>query len=191
MLGPEEIPAGARTPDRARPETPEAGIPWAGNVRDEDAWDACILALDGGGIRGYSSCLILRRLMHYIYEWEKKLEDEDPLGIELVPEDDLQPCHYFDLFYGTSTGGLIAVMLSRLRMTIGECLEKYRLVGEQLFGKRKSIVPLRTKYRHEPLEEAVRDMLKGRGLDEDELHPWYVILHLFSFNLPTLCLTGL
>lgn len=49
-----------------------------------------------------------------------------------------KPCDVFDLIVGTSTGGLIAIMLGRLRMTIDECLAKYELVGKEVFGKKPS-----------------------------------------------------
>lgn len=35
---------------------------------------------------------------------------------------------------GTSTGGLIAVMLGRMHLPIDECLNKYRNVGKKVFG---------------------------------------------------------
>jgi patatin-like phospholipase/acyl hydrolase len=62
-----------------------------------------ILALDGGGVRGLSSLLILQKLMDEIAH---KKDDGRPA----------LPCEYFDLICGTSTGGLIALMLGRLRM---------------------------------------------------------------------------
>jgi Patatin-like phospholipase len=62
-----------------------------------------ILALDGGGVRGLSSLLILQKLMSEILRL--KGDREPPL-----------PCQYFDLICGTSTGGLIAIMLGRLHM---------------------------------------------------------------------------
>ena len=63
----------------------------------------CVLTFDGGGVRGLSSLLILREIMETI---ERKTDaDETPL-----------PCEYFDLIGGTSTGGLIAIMLGRLGM---------------------------------------------------------------------------
>lgn len=62
-----------------------------------------ILALDGGGVRGLSSLLILQKLMKEIQRL--KGDSQPPL-----------PCQYFDLICGTSTGGLIAIMLGRLRM---------------------------------------------------------------------------
>lgn len=62
-----------------------------------------VLSLDGGGVRGLSSLLILREIMEEI---QRQSDTEDtPL-----------PCQYFDLIGGTSTGGLIAIMLGRLRL---------------------------------------------------------------------------
>jgi patatin-like phospholipase/acyl hydrolase len=65
-----------------------------------------ILALDGGGVRGLSSLLILQNLMQEVQRL--KGDKEPPL-----------PCEYFDLICGTSTGGLITIMLGRLRMVPG------------------------------------------------------------------------
>jgi patatin-like phospholipase/acyl hydrolase len=62
-----------------------------------------VLALNGGGVRGLSSLLMLREIMEEI---ERKTDAEE------TP----RPCEYFDLIGGTSTGGLIAIMLSRLGM---------------------------------------------------------------------------
>ncbi|KAL1976366.1 hypothetical protein VTN31DRAFT_2648 [Thermomyces dupontii] len=52
-----------------------------------------ILSLDGGGIRGISSLLILEDIM-------EKMRDAN--GIDCVP----RPCEHFDLIGGTGTGGL-------------------------------------------------------------------------------------
>ena len=62
-----------------------------------------VLSLDGGGVRGLSSLLILREIMEEIQRQS---------GAEDTP----LPCQYFDLISGTSTGGLIAIMLGRLKM---------------------------------------------------------------------------
>jgi patatin-like phospholipase/acyl hydrolase len=69
-----------------------------------------LLAFDGGGVRGLSSLLIVERLMQEVQRIRE--EEGDP-----TPDDKLPlPCEYFDLICGTSTGGLIAIMLGRLRM---------------------------------------------------------------------------
>ncbi|KAK5277135.1 hypothetical protein LTR16_010193, partial [Cryomyces antarcticus] len=119
----------------------------------------------GGGIRGYSSLLILQALMHEVYLWERRLDGTDPIPNSTwrtLTEDELQPCHYFDFMYGTSTGGLIATMLGRLRMTVRDCLTIYRQVGEDLFGHKRNVVPLATKYHHKPLEKAVQNIVKSK-----------------------------
>ena len=64
-----------------------------------------ILSLDGGGVRGLSSLLILRDIM---------VDIESRMGLDATPK----PCEYFDLIGGTSTGGLIAIMLGILGMVI-------------------------------------------------------------------------
>ena len=66
-----------------------------------------ILSLDGGGVRGLSSLLILREVM-------------EEIGRRSPSLDPLLPCQYFDLIGGTSTGGLIAIMLGRLRMVVSQ-----------------------------------------------------------------------
>lgn len=92
-------------------------------------------------------------------------------------EHELLPCHYFDYIYGTSTGGLISVMLARLRMTVPQCLEIYRRVGQELFGHRRNVLPLATKYHHKPLEKAVQDIVSQYckhhdACDGKDMHPW-------------------
>ena len=140
-----------------------------------------VSATDGGGIRGYSSLLIVQRLMHYVAQCERRLQDEEgPVpgsSRSHFDEDELLPCHYFDYMYGTSTGGLISVMLARLRMTVPQCLDIYRRVGHELFGHRRNILPLATKYHHKPLEKAVRDIVSQYcklhpNCDGKDWHPW-------------------
>lgn len=62
-----------------------------------------ILALDGGGVRGLSSLLILGEIMEVIAQTAKLTETP-------------RPSQYFDLIGGTSSGGLIAIMLGLLGM---------------------------------------------------------------------------
>ena len=64
-----------------------------------------ILSLDGGGVRGLSSLLILREIM-------------EDIGQRIGAPETPKPCDYFDLIGGTSTGGLIAIMLGLLGMVL-------------------------------------------------------------------------
>lgn len=68
-----------------------------------------ILSLDGGGVRGISSLYILKELMAQLRRQYQCDNDTDE-----IPS--LKPCDYFDLICGTSTGGLIALMLGGLSM---------------------------------------------------------------------------
>jgi hypothetical protein len=121
--------------------------------------------------------------MHEIAIWENRLQREE--GVvkgstrHTFNEDELLPCHYFDYMYGTSTGGLISIMLARLRMTVPQCLEIYRQVGDDLFGHRRNTLPLATKYHHKPLEKAVQRIVgefckNHDSCDGHDWHPWMV-----------------
>ena len=54
----------------------------------------CLLSLDGGGVRGLASLLILKRIM-YVLDSKVDADIERPL----------LPYKYFDMIAGTSTGG--------------------------------------------------------------------------------------
>lgn len=82
-----------------------------------------LLSLDGGGVRGLSSLHILKNLL------QKVVGPGQPLP---------KPCEYFDMIAGTSTGGLIAIMLGRLEMTIDECIDAYQRLSKDVFGEKKT-----------------------------------------------------
>jgi len=71
---------------------------------EPDSFHPRILTIDGGGVRGLSSLLILREILD---EVGRRNETNAPL-----------PCEFFEMIGGTSTGGIIAIMLGRLRMVI-------------------------------------------------------------------------
>ena len=70
-----------------------------------------ILSLDGGGVRGISSLYILKELMAQTARQQAVDRPNDPKSVP-------RPCEVFDMICGTSTGGLIALMLGRLEMVI-------------------------------------------------------------------------
>jgi patatin-like phospholipase/acyl hydrolase len=78
-----------------------------------------ILSLDGGGVRGISSLYILKELMAQIKRQQRDNDHNEPIL-------ELRPCDVFDLICGTSTGGLIAIMLGRLKMV---CFEFHPLIA--------------------------------------------------------------
>ncbi|KAK5653385.1 hypothetical protein OQA88_8870 [Cercophora sp. LCS_1] len=115
-----------------------------------------LLALDGGGVRGLSSLMILRRLMATV-----------------DPDAPPKPCDYFDMIGGTSTGGLIAVMLGRLRMTVDECIDAYTTLSDKVFEKKSHRVTiggkLQGRFDGAELERAVKTIVVNRGLGADAL----------------------
>lgn len=130
--------------------------------------------------------------MHEIAECEQRLQrEEGPVeGSErrVFNENELLPCHYFDYMYGTSTGGLISVMLARLRMTVPQCLEIYRQVGHELFGHRRNILPLATKYHHKPLEKAVKNIVSmyckhHEFCNGKDMHPWHPVTEMETSSI--------
>ena len=118
--------------------------------------DLRLLALDGGGVRGLSSLMILRRLMAAVNA------DAPP-----------KPCDYFDMIGGTSTGGLIAIMLGRLQMTIDECIDAYTSLSDKVFEKKYYCVnikgKLQGKFDAAELKRSIERILTDRSLAEDSL----------------------
>lgn len=82
-----------------------------------------LLSLDGGGVKGISSLLILKRIMEKVAVHENR-----DLEKERLPKD------YFDLAGGTSTGGLAALMLFRLGMDTSQAIEQYENLAAKVFA---------------------------------------------------------
>lgn len=122
-----------------------------------------ILSLDGGGVRGYSMLIILQELMHRVYvESEGKPPDRDATP---------KPCDYFDLIGGTGTGGLIAIMLGRLRLDIETSLSIYVRMTRKVFETDKTFAGIpykQTLFKASKLEEAIKQCVAEHTLFEDE-----------------------
>ncbi|KFY38174.1 hypothetical protein V495_06714 [Pseudogymnoascus sp. VKM F-4514 (FW-929)] len=54
------------------------------------------------------------------------------------PSFKVEPWQVFDLIGGTSTGGIIAIMLGRLKMPIAECIEAYLSLSRKIFAEKFS-----------------------------------------------------
>ncbi|KAI4940892.1 hypothetical protein J4E91_011149 [Alternaria rosae] len=118
--------------------------------------DLRLLALDGGGVRGLSALMILEQLMEAV-----------------DPDAPPKPCDYFDMIGGTSTGGLIAVMLGRLKMSVGDCITAYLSLSDRVFRKTRHRVTVKGqvqgRFDAEELARAVKEVVKQQGLKEDAL----------------------
>lgn len=80
-----------------------------------------LLALDGGGVRGVASLIVLKEIMKRVQK-RKGLKEE------------CRPADYFELAAGTSTGGIIGIMLFRLRMTASDAIDQYDIISKQVFS---------------------------------------------------------
>ncbi|KAF2269648.1 FabD/lysophospholipase-like protein [Lojkania enalia] len=121
-------------------------------VDQEACWERqVVLSLDGGGMRGLSELLILNAIMEEVARieqdfegaqaksssdipWRKHRSDEESIAeSEVTPSvDNFLPCHYFDYICGTSLGGVIAVLLGRLRCSVGEAICYYRVMWDEM-----------------------------------------------------------
>ncbi|KAF8852057.1 FabD/lysophospholipase-like protein [Acephala macrosclerotiorum] len=94
----------------------------------ESAEPLRLLSLDGGGVRGIASLYILKELMDQV---RRNIHHSQSTRSGKVG---IKPCEYFDLICGTSTGGLIAIMLGRLRYTVDQAITQYRTLAETAFA---------------------------------------------------------
>lgn len=83
-----------------------------------------ILSLDGGGIRGIISCVIL-----------KFIEEQ----LQVLDSKDAKIGDYFDLIAGTSTGGILAAIIlfpnenGKAKFSVQEALDLYAEKGDSIF----------------------------------------------------------
>ena len=107
--------------------------------------------------------IILQELMHRAFvETEGKAPKR-----EEIPK----PCDYFDLIAGTGTGGLIAIMLGRLRLDLETCMEVYVRMTRKVFETDKTIIGIpykTTLFKASKLEEAIRECVREHTIFEDE-----------------------
>lgn len=129
-----------------------------------------ILCLDGGGIRGLSEILILKELM---------LQVQLCNGLEFTPE----PKQCFDLICGTSTGGLLAVLLGRLGKTLDECETLFRTFGSKIFSgssvsRATRLAITGSKHASEGLAEAIREQGGEKIMHEKEFKTHIPVTHI-------------
>ncbi|KAJ2994491.1 hypothetical protein NUW58_g1546 [Xylaria curta] len=125
-----------------------------------------MICFDGGGIRGYASLKILECLMQCINAEEiKQRQQPSQAGESIKDENNVYPAHYFDYFYGTSTGGLISVMLGRWRMSVSDALRAYEEICDYVFApeakNRFGILPLVPKWNESRLVERMQEKVRN------------------------------
>lgn len=108
-------------------------------------------------MRGISSLYILKDIM-----------------AKVAGDPNAKPCKYFDMMAGTSTGGLLAIMLGRLRMTIDECIATYNELAEEIFAstvfaKIDNASDTGARYSAKALEDAIKKIVKRKTGNPDAL----------------------
>ncbi|KAL7273179.1 hypothetical protein RUND412_003974 [Rhizina undulata] len=122
-----------------------------------------LLSLDGGGVRGYSMILLLEELMVKLFV---KMEGRAPKKHEIP-----KPCDHFDLIAGTGTGGLIALLIGRLRLSLEVCKRVYVEMTQRVFQTDKTIAGLpyrKTLFKASKLEEAIKEVVRDVTSREQE-----------------------
>ncbi|KAF2147951.1 FabD/lysophospholipase-like protein, partial [Myriangium duriaei CBS 260.36] len=111
-----------------------------------------LLCIDGGGFKGLSALVIIRKIM------------------ELVDHNcPPKPCEFFRMIGGTGTGGLIAIMLGRLEMTVDECMEEYVALHATIFKKSNFWNSKQVRYDYAALEAGLKRLLRQKRMDEQTL----------------------
>ena len=140
------------------------------NNRISDKKPKRILSLDGGGTKGIVTIAMLQKL-------ERELKNLIP------PEerDDFRLNQYFDYIGGTSTGSIIAVLLS-LGYSVVRIKEMYMNLSKKVFGlwsKKWYSFGFLPVYRKGPIEKLLQEILQERKLgDKDILN----LLAIFTKN---------
>ncbi|KAL1660985.1 acyl transferase/acyl hydrolase/lysophospholipase [Schizophyllum commune] len=84
-----------------------------------------LLTFDDGGIRGLAMLLLLRKIM---------VKVQQASGLSSLPP----PHEYFDIIGGSGTGGFIALLLGRLRLSIEDAIEGYTRIVAQVLTQIKA-----------------------------------------------------
>ncbi|PGG95771.1 hypothetical protein GX51_08124 [Blastomyces parvus] len=129
-----------------------------------DTTGLCLLSLDGGGVRGLATLYVLKSIIDRL--------NNERMKESLAP---VKPCEVFDLIGGTSTGGLIALMLGRLEMTVDECIAAYSDLAEAVFSEHRTLFPfnftgrVKSRFDSARLESAIKLAVAQAGASETNL----------------------
>ncbi|KAG0149205.1 hypothetical protein CROQUDRAFT_105321 [Cronartium quercuum f. sp. fusiforme G11] len=143
---PQEFDLGALRADLHLGADPEAAV-------SERGWR--ILSLDGGGIRGLSMLFVIRSILERV---------QKRAGLSSLPK----PCDCFDLICGVGTGGIIALLLGRLHLSISDAIAAYLSIARNVFGQGKGALAIllgKTRYSASKLEVAMQAVVEAAATD--------------------------
>ncbi|KAL2292204.1 hypothetical protein FJTKL_10837 [Diaporthe vaccinii] len=107
--------------------------------------------------------IIIQEIMHRTFV---EMEGRAPRRHEIP-----KPADHFDLIVGTGTGGLIALMLGRLRLDLETCKQLYVRLTRMVFETDKTILGIPTHatlFKASRLEEAIKDAVSEHTTSESE-----------------------
>lgn len=107
--------------------------------------------------------ILIQEIMHRTFV---EMEGRAPRRHEIP-----KPADHFDLIVGTGTGGLIALMLGRLRLDIETCKELYVRMTRMVFETDKTIFGIPTHstlFKASKLEEAIQEAVREHTVSEAE-----------------------
>ncbi|KAL1714397.1 acyl transferase/acyl hydrolase/lysophospholipase [Schizophyllum commune] len=108
------------------------------------------IAIDDGGIRGLSMLMMLRKLLYRV---------QHTSNLSTLP----RPCEYFDFIAGSGTGGLIAMLLGRLQLSIDHAIECYLRIVNHVFAQFKQDGSFKTT----ALDKVLREIAQRFAAGED------------------------
>ncbi|KAJ4302742.1 hypothetical protein N0V90_001632 [Kalmusia sp. IMI 367209] len=119
-----------------------------------------LLSLDGDGIRGLSQVLLVESLVNAVCT---------TLGVEV------EPYQIFNMIGGVSLGGVLALMLIRLRMRVHTAREAYKLIAREVFPNKRDFFtssnPNGLPITHDgrAVEDAIRSIISQETQHPDEI----------------------
>ncbi|PVI05712.1 FabD/lysophospholipase-like protein [Periconia macrospinosa] len=154
-------------------------------LRTEDCWrQQNLLSLDGGGIRGYWTLLVLEHLMKQIGYYEKKFGGERarecgsfaPCAYPSGKRERKTTMHWLAVtriianFCRAITSITFAepALERTFRMNVYDCLREYEKMGDRIFGKPRPLPGIGAatswhKYSAEAMEKALKDVAARRS----------------------------
>ncbi|KNZ82011.1 Nephrocystin-3, partial [Termitomyces sp. J132] len=109
---------------------------------------------DDGGIRGLSGLYILQEIMFRLMHLE---------NTQSMPK----PCDYFDIIGGVGTGGVIALMLGRLGMTIDQAINEYASFSKNVYSNVKTWSTSQEKFKASIFVSEMEKILISAGFPID------------------------
>ncbi|KNZ82006.1 Nephrocystin-3, partial [Termitomyces sp. J132] len=131
---------------------------------------------DDGGIRGLSGLYILQEIMFRLMHLE---------NTQIMPK----PCDYFDIIGGVGTGGVIALMLGRLGMTIDQAIKEYASFSKNVYSNVKTWSTSQEKFKASIFVSEMEKILISAGFPIDISMQDHTFCRSFVVALPSAHMT--